>query len=247
MKQTFESDANKPEPGPVPPEHAPELPPKAASMMWANPNKPIPTPKRPDHSAQLAPLYSKISELREELDIVESALRHKDPLSRAQDFDTPARMRPAKTELTYEESTDIYQTRKELLKELEGLEAKRDQLEGEQYASDELAEMREAREMIEADKAPDPALGGYKDIEEPNAPKHYSTRVLEKFGYYSGQWHMFQGIKWISEKSGLTRIFKNFGASLKAFDKRMQARLSQGDARKALPPGPSEKKPDDKR
>jgi hypothetical protein len=224
------------------------VPLEAMDIAWANPNKPIPAPKRPDHSAELAPMYSRISELREELSILESALRHKDPIMRTGMRSAEAvSMRVPKTELSYQESVDLYETREEILKELGPLEAERDRLEDEQYDPDEIRELRQARTMIEADKQDDPALGGYTSIGKPSAPAHYITRAFEKYHYYTGQWHVMQGMKWVAQKTGLTKIFKNLGASLDAFEKRMQAKLPQGDARKALPPGPNEKKSDDKR
>jgi hypothetical protein len=248
MKQTFESDADKKESGAKPPEQTPELPQETVSMMWANPNKPIPAPKRPDHSAKLTPLYSRISELREELGIIESALRHKDPITRTgiPNNEAPLKRVP-KTELSYQESVDLYETREELLKELGPLEAERDRLEDEQYTPEETQEMRQARALIEADSQDDPAFGGYKHIDKPDALKHYSYRFLEKFNYYSGQWHAMQGVKWFTQKTGLNKVFKGLGKWLDDFDKRMQAKLAEGRAQKALPPGSSEKKTDDKR
>lgn len=244
MKQTIETSSDDEEFR----RRVAEVPPGIINLNWGDPDKPLPAPKRPDHSAKLAPMYSRISELREELSILESALRHKDPIMRTgSPSNETVFKRPPKTELSYQESVDLYETREEILKELGPLEAERDRLEDEQYTAEELEQMREARAMIEADQQDDPALGGYKNINKPSAVTHYVNRTMEKYQYYTGQWHAMQGVKWFAQKTGLTKLFKGLGAKLDAFDQRMQAKLSQGDTRKALPPGPEGKKPDDKR
>ena len=206
-----------------------------------------------DWEERLKGLNERIQELHEELDTVESALRMKDPLTRGFKPRGEPRLLPEKGEMTYGESKKVYEARTDILEELERLENKRYGIEQWLHTPEELESLEETRRSIRtSSKEEDIKAGGHELISEPNPVVHYGSRTFQKYHLMLGYWHAMQGLKWISKKTGLRKLFKGLGKSLdrklgelKAWNERYE--LGHGLKREAPPQLEAENKPERRR